>query len=141
MQSLLNYDLTEYLPIIVFIGLATVLASVMILIPGLFAARKPDQEKNSQKYELKRIMEEFKALAQSEIDPSKLNSKTIALSPEPSDSNYAEILVIVRGLKVSYDEKIKCLGNQVEKANNENSALQVELKNIREKEERKERIQ
>lgn len=47
MQSLLNYDLTEYLPIIVFIGLATVLASVMILIPGLFAARKPDQEKNS----------------------------------------------------------------------------------------------
>ncbi len=47
MQSLVSNDLIEYLPIIVFIGLATILASVIMLIPAIFAAYKPSQEKNS----------------------------------------------------------------------------------------------
>ena len=39
--------LTEYLPIIVFLGIASAMALVIIIIPFIVAARKPDAEKLS----------------------------------------------------------------------------------------------
>ncbi len=39
--------MTDYFPLVVFFGIALALATIMILIPALFASRKPDLEKNS----------------------------------------------------------------------------------------------
>jgi NADH-quinone oxidoreductase subunit A len=46
MQQGINY-LTEYLPVIIFLAIAIGLAVVVVLIPVLFAASKPDAEKLS----------------------------------------------------------------------------------------------
>jgi NADH-quinone oxidoreductase subunit A len=43
----MQYALTEYLPILIFLGLATGLALVVIGIPFIIALKKPDNEKNS----------------------------------------------------------------------------------------------
>jgi NADH-quinone oxidoreductase subunit A len=47
MYSLVEQNIIHYLPIVVFLCVAAALASVIIIIPSLFAARKPDLEKNS----------------------------------------------------------------------------------------------
>lgn len=47
MYSLVEQNIVHYLPIIIFLCVATALATVIIIIPSLFAARKPDLEKNS----------------------------------------------------------------------------------------------
>lgn len=39
--------LQEYLPILIFMGLAAGLATVVVLIPFIVALRRPDKEKNS----------------------------------------------------------------------------------------------
>jgi len=47
MPSLLPDYLVNYLPIIIFLAIATVLSVVIVGLPYLIAARKPDQEKLS----------------------------------------------------------------------------------------------
>lgn len=39
--------LQEYLPVLIFLGVAVALATVMVLIPFIVALRRPDKEKNS----------------------------------------------------------------------------------------------
>lgn len=43
----MNQALEQYFPILVFIGIAMALASVMIFLPMLIGRQKPDTEKNS----------------------------------------------------------------------------------------------
>jgi NADH-quinone oxidoreductase subunit A len=47
MQSVLPDYLINYLPIIIFLGIAIVLSAVIVGLPYLIAARKPDSEKLS----------------------------------------------------------------------------------------------
>jgi NADH-quinone oxidoreductase subunit A len=44
---MIEHALAEYLPIVIFLGIAVVLAMVMIAIPFVIALKKPDTEKNS----------------------------------------------------------------------------------------------
>lgn len=44
---MLDHVLTEYLPIVIFLGVALVLSVFMVAIPFLVALRKPDSEKLS----------------------------------------------------------------------------------------------
>ena len=44
----MNSILQDYLPIILFVGIAIVLSVVMVLIPFIIAVRRPDKEKLSQ---------------------------------------------------------------------------------------------
>ncbi len=48
MYSSVAGNIIHYLPIVIFLCIATVLALVIIIIPRLFATYKPDKEKNSQ---------------------------------------------------------------------------------------------
>jgi NADH-quinone oxidoreductase subunit A len=47
MYSLATNNLSSYLPIVVFLVIASFLAVIMVLIPAIFAAYSPDKEKNS----------------------------------------------------------------------------------------------
>lgn len=47
MYNLIGIDLAHYLPIVIFFSIATVLATVIMLIPRFFATYRPDSEKNS----------------------------------------------------------------------------------------------
>lgn len=47
MNSLAGIDLAHYLPIVIFFCIALALATIIILIPRIFATYKPDSEKNS----------------------------------------------------------------------------------------------
>lgn len=47
MYEFVEQNLVHYLPIVIFLVIACVLATVMIIIPTIFAAYKPDVEKNS----------------------------------------------------------------------------------------------
>lgn len=47
MYDLVANNIVHYLPIVIFFGIACVLATVMIIIPTIFANYKPDIEKNS----------------------------------------------------------------------------------------------
>jgi NADH-quinone oxidoreductase subunit A len=47
MYELITHNLINYLPILIFLGVSTFLALVIVIIPSLFAARRPDKEKNS----------------------------------------------------------------------------------------------
>ena len=48
MYNLVAENIIHYLPIVIFLCIATALACVIIIIPRLFATFKPDAEKNSQ---------------------------------------------------------------------------------------------
>ncbi|MFN5351433.1 MAG: NADH-quinone oxidoreductase subunit A [Alphaproteobacteria bacterium] len=41
------FNPTDYLPILIFLGIATALATVVIIIPNIVALKKPDNEKLS----------------------------------------------------------------------------------------------
>ncbi|NBO19118.1 MAG: NADH-quinone oxidoreductase subunit A [Proteobacteria bacterium] len=43
----MNQVVAEYFPILVFLGIATVLASIMVFAPMVVGRQKPDSEKNS----------------------------------------------------------------------------------------------
>jgi NADH-quinone oxidoreductase subunit A len=47
MYEFVEQNITHYLPIIIFLCVASVLSFIMIIIPTLFAAHKPDKEKVS----------------------------------------------------------------------------------------------
>lgn len=47
MYEFVEQNIVHYLPIVIFLCLASVLATVIVLIPTIFAAHKPDREKNS----------------------------------------------------------------------------------------------
>lgn len=47
MYEFVEQNIIHYLPIIIFLCIASVLSLVMIIIPTLFAAHKPDKEKTS----------------------------------------------------------------------------------------------
>jgi NADH-quinone oxidoreductase subunit A len=47
MYSLVEQNIINYLPIVIFLCIATALAIIILLIPTIFAAYKPDREKNS----------------------------------------------------------------------------------------------
>jgi NADH-quinone oxidoreductase subunit A len=47
MFNLIEKELVNYLPIVIFLVVACVLATIIVLIPTFFATRKPDNEKNS----------------------------------------------------------------------------------------------
>jgi NADH-quinone oxidoreductase subunit A len=47
MYSLVEQNIVNYLPIVIFLCIATALATIILLIPTIFAAYKPDKEKNS----------------------------------------------------------------------------------------------
>lgn len=47
MYNYVAENIIHYLPIVIFLGIATALASIITLIPRLFATYKPDAEKNS----------------------------------------------------------------------------------------------
>ena len=47
MYEFVEQNIVHYLPIVIFLCIASALATVVILIPTLFAAFKPDKEKSS----------------------------------------------------------------------------------------------
>jgi len=47
MYSLVEQNIVNYLPIVIFLCIACALATIILLIPTIFAAYKPDKEKNS----------------------------------------------------------------------------------------------
>lgn len=47
MYEFVEQSIIHYLPIIIFLAIASVLASIMIIIPTIFATHKPDKEKIS----------------------------------------------------------------------------------------------
>ena len=47
MYVLVEQNIINYLPIIIFLCIASVLSLIIIIIPTLFASFKPDKEKNS----------------------------------------------------------------------------------------------
>ncbi len=47
MYNIVAGNINNYLPIIVFLCIATALASIIMLIPRIFATYRPDHEKNS----------------------------------------------------------------------------------------------
>ena len=47
MYNLVAQNIVHYLPIVIFLAIATALATIILLIPRLFATYKPDPEKNS----------------------------------------------------------------------------------------------
>ena len=47
MYEFVEQNIIHYLPIVIFLGIAAVLSLIMIIIPTIFAAYKPDKEKNS----------------------------------------------------------------------------------------------
>ena len=47
MYHLVEQNIVHYLPIVIFLSIASVLALVIVIIPTLFATYKPDIEKNS----------------------------------------------------------------------------------------------
>ncbi len=47
MYEFVEQNIIHYLPIVIFLGVAAVLSLIMIIIPTIFAAYKPDKEKNS----------------------------------------------------------------------------------------------
>ncbi len=47
MYELVEQNIIHYLPIIIFLCIASVLSLIIIIIPTLFASFKPDKEKNS----------------------------------------------------------------------------------------------
>jgi NADH-quinone oxidoreductase subunit A len=48
MYNIVEENIVHYLPIIIFLCVSTALATVIIIIPRLFASYKPDPAKNSQ---------------------------------------------------------------------------------------------
>lgn len=47
MYEFVEQNITHYLPIIIFLCVASILSFIMIIIPTLFAVHKPDKEKDS----------------------------------------------------------------------------------------------
>lgn len=47
MYEFVEQNIIHYLPIVIFLGIASALSLVMIIIPTIFAAHKPDKEKIS----------------------------------------------------------------------------------------------
>ncbi len=44
----MDFVLSEYLPIVIFLAIAVILACIIVIIPHILAVRRPDAEKNSQ---------------------------------------------------------------------------------------------
>lgn len=47
MYEFVEQNIEHYLPIVIFLSIASILSCIMIIIPSLFASYKPDKEKNS----------------------------------------------------------------------------------------------